>query len=264
VFALLPPVVLSVPRHSGPRPNASIIRRNIAVLRASGGFCQFCQCIARVSRAMRSTPPAPAALDPVEQRRPSSSARRSRMPSIVAQLGPGTRIRSTSRDAALACAVLPEQREPSPVRHEPSTANLGQLTAAHEHARASSRTRAARMGSQSATARVAHRPSTWAPGALRCALFRVPYVRVSPREVPCIRAFTRSLTHFQACSAVSRWGILAVLATFTRTGAHDTAQHSYKLSSPVVGNLGLFWGCEQQSHVARVRRDGRALPGGDP
>jgi len=32
-----------------------------------------------------------------------------------------------------------------------------------------------------------------------------------------------------------------------RRGDHDTALHSDKLSSPVVGNLGLFWGCSQQT-----------------
>jgi hypothetical protein len=179
--------------------------------------------------------PAPAALDPAEQRRPSSSARRSRMPSTMAQLGHRPRIRSTARDAALAGAVLAEQRQPGPVRREPMAAILGHLTAAHEHASRSGRTRAARKGTQSATARVAHRPSaacTWAPGALRCAFFCVPYVRVSPRDVPRVRGFTRGLAHFQACPVVSPWGILAVLATFTRTGEprHSTALLQAKLS----------------------------------
>lgn len=163
---------------------------------------------------------------PAEQRRPLARARHSRMPSTMAQLGHRTRIRSTARDAALACAVLAEQRELGPVRHEPATANLGHLTAAREHASGSSRTRAARIGAQSATARVAHRPGaacTWTPGALRCALFRVPYLRVSPRDVPCIRAVTQRLTHFEGCSAVSRWGILTLRTTLTRTGDHDTS-----------------------------------------
>jgi hypothetical protein len=196
-----------------------------------------------------------------------ATARRSRMPSTMAQLGHRTRIRSTARDAALACAVWPEQHEPGPVRREPRSANLGQLTTAHEHASTSRRTRAARMRSQSATAWVARRPittCTWAPGALRWALFCVPYVRVSPRDVPRVRGFTRGLAHFEACPVVSRWGILTLRTTLTRRGDHDTAQHSDKLSSPVVGNLGLFWGCPQTNPRGRVRRDGRALPGGDP
>lgn len=41
------------------------------------------------------------------------------------------RIRSTGYDAAL---VRAEQRAPGPVRPGPSTAHLGYLTAAHEHA----------------------------------------------------------------------------------------------------------------------------------
>jgi hypothetical protein len=75
------------------------------------------------------------------------------------------RILSTGYDAALARAVRAEQREPGPVRPEPSTAILRHLTAAHEHASGSRRTQAERMAAQSATARVAHRAIPACTGA---------------------------------------------------------------------------------------------------
>ena len=175
------------------------------------------------------------------------------------------RIRSTGYDAALVRAVRAEQREPGPVMPGLSTAHLGHLMATRESTSGSSRRlrQRAGRGARSATPRLAHRAipaCTWAPGALRCALFRVPYVRGSPREVPHIRGFTRGLAHFEACPVVSRWGILALRPTFTRTGDHDTS------TALRQAKLSCRWQSRTCSGVGRtnpsgwVRRDGRALP----
>lgn len=180
------------------------------------------------------------------------------------------RIRSTGCDAAPARAVRAEQRAPGPVRHEPRTASLSRLTAAHEHvsgARHTLRQRAERMRVRTATARVARRPSTactWAPGALPCALFRVPYVRVSPREVPHIRGVTQGLAHFEACPGVSQWGILALRPTFTRTGDHDTSTALRQAKLSCRWQSRTCSGVGRTNPRGRVRRDGRALPGGGP